>query len=51
LELSAILLARVLGYIETFDLNPRGQIFFPDIIPEIVKRYSFQKIPEDLRRT
>jgi hypothetical protein len=44
-QLSAIILARVLGFIETFDLSPKGRIFYPDIIPEIVQRYKFQKFP------
>ena len=37
---------RVLGYIETFDLNHQGKIFFPDIVQEIAQRYSFQKFPQ-----
>jgi len=44
----AILLARTLGYVETFDLNPRGKVFFsPDVVQEIVQRYKFQKFPKD----
>jgi hypothetical protein len=35
-----------LGYIEIFDLAPRGEIFFPEVVPEIVKRYNFQKFPK-----
>jgi hypothetical protein len=45
-ELSAVILARVLGYIEIFDLSPRGRIFLPEVVPEIVKRYNFQKFPK-----
>lgn len=48
MKLSAILLARVLGYIEVFDLSPRGDLFLPDLIPEIVKKYDFQKFPKSL---
>jgi hypothetical protein len=48
LQLSAIMLARVLGFVETFDLSPRGSIFLPDVVPEIVKRYGFQKFPKIL---
>jgi hypothetical protein len=47
-QLSAVILARTLGYIETFDLNPRGKVFFPEVVPEIVRRYSFQKFPKTL---
>ena len=46
MELSAILLARVLGFIETFDLNPRGSIFYPDFVRAIVEHYKFQKYPQ-----
>jgi hypothetical protein len=48
MKLSAILLARVLGYVEIFDLSPRGRVFLPEIVPEIVKRYHFQKFPQTL---
>jgi hypothetical protein len=46
MQLSAVILARVLGFIETFDLSPKGKMFFPDMVPEIVKRFSFQKFPK-----
>lgn len=46
MQLSAVLLARVLGYIEVFDLSPRGKVFLPEIVPEIVKKYQFQKYPK-----
>jgi hypothetical protein len=45
-EISAILLARVLAFIETFDLDSRGKVFNPDFIQEMVKRYRFQKFPK-----
>jgi hypothetical protein len=45
LKLSAIILARTLGYIETFDLSPRGKVFFPAVVEGIVERYNFQKFP------
>jgi hypothetical protein len=44
-ELASIILARTLGYIETFDLNPRGKLFYPDILKAIAERYKFQKFP------
>jgi len=47
-QLSAVLLARVLGYVEIFDLSPRGHIFFPEIVQEIAQRYDFQKFPKTL---
>jgi hypothetical protein len=48
LQLSAVILARVLGYVEAIDLNPRGTIFFPEFVEELVKRYKFQKFPQTL---
>lgn len=48
MQLSAVILARVLGFIETFDLSPRGNVFFPEIASEIAKRYNFQKYPKTL---
>jgi hypothetical protein len=48
MRLSAIILARVLAFVETFDLAPGGRVFWPDIVPEIVARYSFQKFPKTL---
>jgi hypothetical protein len=44
-ELSAILLARVISFFETVDIMPRHGIFFPELVKEIVQRYNFQKFP------
>ncbi len=49
MKLSAILLARALGFIETSDLNPRGKIFYPDVVRQIVERYQFQKFPQQFQ--
>ena len=46
MELSAIILARALAYIETFDLAPRGKVFYPDFVRAVVERYKFQKFPK-----
>jgi hypothetical protein len=46
LQLSAITLARVLGFIETADLDARGKVFNADFVQELVKRYKFQKFPK-----
>ncbi len=48
MQLSAVILARAIGYIETFDLSPRGKIFFPELVREIVRRFDFQKFPKTL---
>ncbi len=50
MQLSAVILARVLAFVETYDLSPRGKTFYPDIVPEIVKRYRFQKFPTTLEQ-
>ena len=46
MQLSAITLARALAYIEIYDLNPRGKVFFPDLIKGIADRYKFQRLPK-----
>lgn len=46
MQLAAITLARVLGFIETADLDPRGKVFNADFVQEVVKRYKFQKFPK-----
>lgn len=48
MKLSAVILARVLGFIETADLSPRGQGYFPEIVSKLVERYNFQKFPQKL---
>lgn len=48
MKLSAVLLARVLGFIETVDLNPRGTVFYPDLAAAIVERFRFQKFPQKI---
>ena len=50
MQLSAVLLARVIGFIDTSDLNPHGKAFFPALVPLLVERYGFQiypKTPDD----
>lgn len=45
MKLSAVILARVIAYIEAIDLNPRGTVFYPEFTQEFVKQYQFQKFP------
>jgi hypothetical protein len=45
MQLSAVLLARAIALVETFDLNPRGKVYYPDIVQALVQRYGFQKYP------
>ncbi len=44
MQLSAVVLARVIAFIETFDLSPRGRVFYPDVVREIIERYQLSKI-------
>jgi len=48
MELASILLARALAWVEPADLNPRGAVFYPDLIKALVARYHFQKFPQKL---
>jgi hypothetical protein len=45
MQLASVPLARVLGYIEGTELNPRGSVFFPELIDRIAERLEFQKYP------
>jgi hypothetical protein len=43
-----VILARVLGYIEAFDISADGRVYFPDLVREIAKNFRFQKFPQTL---
>ena len=45
---AAVILARVLAYVEAFDLNAQGQVCFSDLVREIGKEFCFQKFPQTL---
>jgi hypothetical protein len=45
MQVKAVLIARLLGFVELATLNPEGKIFFPNIISGIVERFGFQKYP------
>ena len=51
MQLTAVALARVLGFVETADLGFGGTIFFPELIHELVKRFEFQKFPLTFEET
>jgi hypothetical protein len=51
MQLAAVPLARVLGYIEVADLNPRGSVFFPELIQKVVERFEFKKFPRSFEET
>jgi hypothetical protein len=42
---TGVLLARSLAYVELSLLDPKARIFYPDLIREITKEFSFQKAP------
>jgi hypothetical protein len=46
MQLSAVLIARVIFFVESVDLNPRGEAFYPDVIRALVERYHFQSFPQ-----
>jgi hypothetical protein len=48
MKISAVLLARFFAFIETFDLNPRGKVYFPELVNALVERYGFAKFPQKL---
>lgn len=48
LKISAIVLSRVLAFVDAADLNPEGGVNPQDLIKEVGKYYRFQKVPETL---
>ncbi|HZQ19606.1 MAG TPA: hypothetical protein VFA90_12860 [Terriglobales bacterium] len=46
MRLSAVLLARVIAFVEMNDLNPRGKIRLPVVAEMIVSRFGFAKYPQ-----
>lgn len=46
MKLAAVLLARVIFFVESVDLNPRGDAYYPDIIKALVERYNFLSFPQ-----
>ena len=50
MNLSSVILARTLAYIETFDLSPKGKIYYPDLARALVERYGFQKFPQSIEQ-
>src|SRR5438309_1740683 len=46
MRLSAVLLARVIGFVEMNDLNPRGKVRLPIVASMLVERFGFVKYPQ-----
>ena len=49
MRVSAILLARAVALVESYDLNPFGRVFYPDLIKALVERYRFSKFPTEFK--
>ena len=45
MEITAVMLARFVAFIEAQELNPKGKAYYPDIIAELVKKFGFQVYP------
>ena len=45
MKLSAVLLARTIAFLDINELNPRGVVFFPKLVPALVERFNFQNFP------
>lgn len=39
------MLARTLAFFDAYELNPRGKVFLPNLVPFIVERFKFAKYP------
>jgi hypothetical protein len=46
MDIAAIILARVLAFVEIQDLNPYGRAFYPEIASALVNRFNFQVFPQ-----
>jgi hypothetical protein len=49
MEISAIILARVLYFVEGLELNPTGRVYFPDLVSALIERCGFQKFPQEFK--
>lgn len=48
MQLSAVIMARVLLFVESIDLSPRGKAYFPEIVQKLVEKCGFMKFPQKL---
>lgn len=46
MEISSILLARAMAWVEPVDLNQNGSVYYPDLVKALVARYNFLKVPQ-----
>jgi hypothetical protein len=45
MEITAVMLARIVAFIEVQELNPKGKAYYPDIVAALVRRFNFQVYP------
>lgn len=45
MEITAVMLARIVAFIEVQELNPKGKAYYPDIVAALVKRFNFRVYP------
>jgi hypothetical protein len=45
MEITAVMLARIVAFVEVQELNPKGKAYYPDIVAALVKRFNFQVYP------
>lgn len=45
MEITAVMLARIVAFIEVQELNPKGKAYYPDIVAALVKKFNFQIYP------
>ena len=48
MQLSGVTLARVLAFIELTDLNPKGTLYYPDLVQALVEKLRFMKYPQTI---
>jgi hypothetical protein len=48
LKISAILLSRVLAFIDVADLRPTNGLYAPEFVEEVANQFGFQKVPKTL---
>jgi hypothetical protein len=45
MEITAVMLARIVAFIEVQELNPKGKAYYPDIVAALVERFNFRVYP------
>jgi hypothetical protein len=45
MEITAVMLARIVAFVEVQELNPKGKAYYPDLVAALVKRFSFRVYP------